>query len=102
VEKHQQSCTPAKKPRTGRKWDGFSAKVQIALKAKQVDSVEILQSRQEEIDRQAVERAENEGMTCSPGTGNHPAPNDDHRRGRQFGWLDARTRVTAAVQKGGL
>lgn len=77
-----------------------SAEVEMTLKANRVDSAERRQSRQEETDRQAVERAENEGMTCSPGTGNHPAPNDDLRRERQSGWLDARMSVTAAMQKG--
>jgi hypothetical protein len=66
VEKHQQSCTPAKKPRAGGECDGLSAKLQIALKAKRVDLAERLQSRQEDIDRRAVERAENEGMMCPP------------------------------------
>ena len=77
----------------------MSAEVEITLKANRVDPAERLQSRQEETDRQAVERAENEGMTCSPVTGNHPAPNDDLRRERQSGWLDARTRVAADMQK---
>jgi hypothetical protein len=76
------------------------AEVEITLKANRANAVERLQSRQEETDRQAVERAENEGMTCSPGTGNHPAPNDDLRRGRLSGWLDARTSVTDDMQKG--
>jgi hypothetical protein len=77
-----------------------SAEVEITLKANRVDPAERLQSRQEETDRQAVERAENEGMTCSPGTGNNLTPNDDPRRERQSGWLDARTRITADKQKG--
>ena len=101
VEKHRQNRN-AKKPRAGPNCDGVSAKVVIALKANRVDPAERLQSRQAEFDRQAVERAENEGMTCSSRTGNHPAPNDYLRRGRQSGWLDARTRVIADVQKEGL
>ena len=72
----------------------------MTLKANRVDPAERRQSRQEETDRQAVERAENEGMTCSPGTGNNLTLNDDRRRERQFGWLDARTSVTADMQKG--
>jgi hypothetical protein len=39
----------------------------MTLNANRVDPVERRQPRQEETDRQAVERAENEGMTCSPG-----------------------------------
>jgi hypothetical protein len=50
VEKHQESCASSKEPRT---------KVYAALKANRVEP--------REIDRQAVERAENEGMTCLPG-----------------------------------
>ena len=78
----------------------MSAEVEITLNANRVDAAERLQSRQEETDRQAVERAEDEGMTCSPGTGNNLTPNDDLRRERQCGWLDARTSVTADMQKG--
>ena len=100
VEQHRQHRKTAKRPRAGPKCDGVSAEVEITLKANRMDPAERLQSRQEETDRQAVERAKNEGMTCSPGTGNHPAPNDDQRRGRQSGRLDARTRVTADTQKG--
>jgi len=77
-----------------------SAEVEITLKANRVDPAERLQSRQEETDRQAVERAESEGMPRSRGTCNHPPPTDDLQRGRQSGWLDARTSVTADMQKG--
>ena len=100
MEKHRQNRKTAKKSPAGPNCDGVSAEVQIALKANRVDAAKKLHSRQEETDRQAVERAKNEGMTCSPGTGNHPAPNDDQRRGRQSGRLDARTRVTADTEKG--
>ena len=100
VEKHRENGKTAKEPCAGPKSDGVSAKDEITLKANRVDPAERLQSRQEQTDRQAVERAKNEGMTCSPGTGDHPAPNDDQRRERQSGWLDARTRVTADMQKG--
>ncbi len=92
MEKHEQSYTSAKEPR---------AKVQATLKANRVDPAERPESRQEGIDRQAVERAENEGMTCSPRTGNHAARSDELRRGRQSDWLDARQGVTADVRKGG-
>jgi len=91
MEKHEQSYTTVKEPR---------AKVHTTLKAYRVDPVKSAKSRQEGIDRQAVERAKIEGMTCSPRTGNHAAPSDEMRPGRQSGWLDARPGVTADVRKG--
>ncbi len=92
-----------KEPRAGPKCDGVSEKLEIALKANREDPAERLQPRQEEIDRQAVERAENEGMACSSKTDNHPARVDELRRGRHFGRLDAGTRsVTADVEKRGI
>jgi len=100
MDQHRQNRKTAKRPRPGPKGGGMSAEVETPLKANRVDPVGRLQSRQEVTDRQAVERAENDGMTCSLGTGNHPAPNDDLRRERQSGWLDARTSVTADIQKG--
>jgi hypothetical protein len=92
MEKHEPGYTSAKKPR---------ATVQATLKANRVDPAEKTESRQEGIDWQAVERAENEGMSCSPGTGNHVAPCDELRRGRESGWLDARQGVTPVIRKGG-
>jgi hypothetical protein len=100
VKQHRQHRKTAKEPRAEPERDRVSAEVEMTLKANRVDPAERLQSRQEETDRQAGEQAKNEGMTGSPGTGNHPTPNDDQRPGRQSGWLDARTRVTADTQKG--
>lgn len=101
MERRRQNRKTAKKPRAGRKCDGVSAKVEITLIANRVGPAEKLQLRQEENDRRAVERAENEGMTCSPRIGSDAAPNDDQRRERQSRSLDVRTRVSADVQKGG-
>ena len=78
----------------------MSAEVEIILKTTRADPAEKLQSRQEETARQPVERANNEGtVTCPPRTVNHPTRTDDQRRGRRFGWLDARTAVTADTQE---
>ena len=93
-------CTPAHRPESngqhtlepvGRGLFPVPAIRQSNVKKHQRSSIPATRSRQEEADRRAVERAENEGMVCSAVACRHPAPNDDLRPWRPSAWLDAGT-----------
>jgi hypothetical protein len=71
---HQQGSTPANQPRAGTHCDWLGTKFEIAPKANGVDAPKKQPSRQEKLDRQALERAENEGMGSAPPAGKHAAP----------------------------
>lgn len=102
VEEHRQGRETVKRPRAGPGCNGVSARVGIASQANRVDPAEGVQSGRKEVDWQAAERAESEAMTGSPGAGSGPESDDDLRRVPRSGSLDARTKGTAVVQRGGL
>ena len=82
--------------------EGLSDSLRIALDAKRGNPVTERQSCQEDLDRQAVERAENEGMLCSPRGSTHPKSGGEMPRGRQSVSITGHAALSEDVAKRGL
>lgn len=76
MEKRQQHSSPLSHPKPDAHYDLLGAKIEIASKANGVDAPKKQPLRQEELDRQALERAENEGMGGAPPARKPAAPED--------------------------